>query len=310
MRVASNSFSDSLVRQLNNLNSKQARLQLQASTGKRLRTADDDPTTAGHVLDLQTSTARTEQFRKNLEYQTEIATASMNGIKGLKQISDRASEIATLADGTKSPDELHHYAAELDQLIKQGLQWANSKYDGNALFGGTQTGRAPFAATETNGTITAIDYQGDANLSEVSIGENTMLSAQTVGANSTGTGPRGLIADSRSGADFFKHLIALRDHLQAGNASEISKIDVADLGKDEDNFIYHIGLNGLMQSRLETSSKLVTTTLESNDQALTKETSSDLAETLVHLNETTNAYQAALQSGGSLLKLSLMDYIR
>ncbi len=61
------------------------------------------------------------------------------------------------------------------------------------------------------------------------------LSVQVPGANTSGTGPAGVITDSRTGADFFNHLIALRNDLQAGNTQAIASTDQAALAKDEDN---------------------------------------------------------------------------
>ena len=47
----------------------------------------------------------------------------VNVLKSVKKVSDRAGEIATLADGTKSPEELkERYAAEVKQMIKQAAQ--------------------------------------------------------------------------------------------------------------------------------------------------------------------------------------------
>jgi len=40
------------------------------------------------------------------------------------------------------------------------------------------------------------------------------------------------------------------------------------------------------------------------------ETDADLAKVLVQLNQTQVSYQAALQTGGRILQMSLMDYLR
>ena len=76
----------------------------------------------------------------------------------------------------------------------------------------------------------------------------------------------GSITDSRTGADFFNHLIALRNDLQAGNTQAIASTDQANLAKDEDNITSQISANGLIQSQLNDASAVAST----QSTALTK----------------------------------------
>jgi flagellar hook-associated protein 3 FlgL len=71
-----------------------------------------------------------------------------------------------------------------------------------------------------------------------------------------------------------------------------------------------MGTNGALQARLETSTAVLTQRGQMLEALVSKEADADLAETLVRLTEVQTAYQAALQSGGSILNKSLMDYIR
>ena len=102
----------------------------------------------------------------------------------------------------------------------------------------------------------------------------------------------------------------MRDNLLAGNTAAIAGTDRAALARDEDNLIYHIGANGAMQARLEASAAIAADRGMSLEQRVSGEVDADLAQTLVRLNQTQNAYQAALQSGGKIINLSLLDYIR
>ena len=98
--------------------------------------------------------------------------------------------------------------------------------------------------------------------------------------------------------------------LLTGNTAAIAATDRGNLAKDEENILYHIGTNGAIQSRLEVTdaiSKQRTDTLETQ---VSGEADADLSQTLVRLNQTQTAYQAALQSAGKILGSSLLDYIR
>lgn len=311
MRVTSNTFPNRLLEQITRLTNRTNQYQTQAATGQRIALPEDDPAAMRRVLDMQSETKKLAQYTRNIDRHQELAQASYSAMSAAKKIVDRAGEIATLAGGVNSPEQLQTMAVEVDQLISRAVQLGNTKNRNDYLFGGTISDSAPFVATkDAQGKITSVAYQGNTELAQSEVAEDITLSAQTLGANTTGTGDRGLFVDSQSGADLFGHLIALRDNLLAGNAAQIQNVDRTNIQKDEENFLFHYGTNGVTQSRLETSKSVANQRIESLDQLVSKETDVDLAAVIVKLTETQNAYKAALQSGGTILNQSLLDYIR
>ena len=312
MRIAFNTFPNSLTSQLATLTAQQNRLQNQAATGKRISQLDDDPATMRQVLDLQVQDSQIAQYQQNISSLQTQATSSYNAISGLQNISARAGEIATLADGTKSPQELSTYATEVTQLIQQGVQLMNSTSQGAYLFGGTQSNQPPFvSASDSSGNVTGVTYQGNESVPGAEIAAGATVSVQVPGANTSGSGPAGLITDSRNGADFFNHLIALQNHLLAGNTSAISSVDAPALAKDEDNITSQMANNGLIQSHLSTADSLATTQSLSVRQTVSQDSDADLAQTLTQLSASQTAYQTALQSGAKLLSSNetLLTYL-
>jgi len=311
MRVTANTFPNSLVDQLNDLAVRQNRLQNQAATGQRIQSPEDDPAAMSRVLDLQAEGRAVGQYRRNIANLREQAQSNYEVMRGLKQVSDRAGELAILADGTKSPEDLRNYATEITELIKRATQLANTQFRGDYQLGGTRSDQPPFVSTlNANGQVTAVTYQGNQSVAENEIAEGVTVSAQTIGSNSSGSGPRGLITDSRFGADFFNHLISLQNHLVAGDAASIASVDRPQLAADEENILVHVSGNGVLQSRLEASESTAAQRAGSLEVLVSKEVDVDLSQVLVRLNQTQTAYQAALQSGAKLLNISLLDYIR
>jgi flagellar hook-associated protein 3 FlgL len=313
MRIAFNTFPNSLTSQLGALSAQQNRLQNQVATGKRISQLEDDPATMRQVLDLQTQDSQIAQYRQNIASLQTQATTSYNAMSGVQNLSARAGEIATLADGTKSPQELSTYATEVTQLIQQGVQLMNSTSQGSYLFGGTQTSQPPFVATtDANGNVIGVTYQGNASVPGAEIARGATVSVQVPGANTSGTGPGGFITDSRNGADFFNHLIALQNHLLAGNTSAISSQDAPALAKDEDNITSQIANNGLVQSHLSAADSLASTQSLSLKQTISQDSDADLAQTLTQLSAAQTAYQVALQSGAKMLSQSqtLLNYLQ
>lgn len=311
MRVSANTFSDTLIAQLSNLSVRQQRLQSQAATGQRVRLPEDDPVALRRVLDLQSEFSSTGQYTQNITRQLELAQASYNGIKSLKNVSDRAGEIATQVDDLRSPQELQAFGKEVAEMIKQAVYLLNATNRGDAIYGGTVTNQPPYAMTlDANGNVTAVTYQGNLSQAESEIAENVMITTQVVGENNTGTGSRGLVTDSRSGADLLNHLISLQNNLISGNTALIASTDRGNLAKDEENLLYHISSNGAIQARLEATQAMNQERGLAIESQVSKEVDADLAQTLVKLSQTQTAYEAALQSGAKALNLSLMDYLR
>ncbi len=312
MRIAGNSYTDSLVNQLNYLTAQQYQLQGQVSTGQRIQNPEDDPAGMGEALSLQANSSSTAQYALNIATLQTGASSAYNALQQIKTISDRAGEIATLADGTKTSTELQAYATEVNSLIQQAVQLANGKAGDRYLFSGTKSDTPPFTpATDANGNVTGVTYQGNTNVAQTEIAQGATVTIDTPGANTTGSGARGLLADSRYGADFFNHLISLQQHLASGNTSAIAKVDQPALTKDEDNLIYHISNNGVIQARLDSAATTTTTLQSSLQQSLTKVAGVDMTKAITDLTQAQNTYQAALQSSSVLLKLqqSVLQYL-
>lgn len=310
MRVTSNSFPDRLISQIGDLASRQSKLQAQAATGQRITLPEDDPRAMRRVLDMQSEGRQTTQFGTNIGILQESATASYSAMKALKTINDKASELATNADGLSSPQEFDAYAQQIDELLQQAVQTANTTFRGDYLFSGT-AGAQPFVAnTDASGKITSVTYNGNSDAVTAEISPGVLSESAPVGANTSGNGPRGLITDSRSGADVFNHLIQLRDHLEAHDSKSVTSQDLPNLKKDEENYIYQYGHNGAVQSRLDASLSLTKDQTTSLDQQVSGLVDADLAETMVRLTQVQNAYTAALQTGGNILNTSLLDYLK
>jgi flagellar hook-associated protein 3 FlgL len=311
MRVTSGSYADRLISNLGSITSRQARYQAQISTGQRVALPEDDPGAVRRTLDLEGERGRVGQYGRNITRLKETAVATNTAMRSLSKIATRAGELAVKANSIRSTDDLKAYAAEVTQLIQQAVSSANSNLRGDAVLAGTRNGQPAYTLTlGTDGRVQSVTYNGNQDTPSLDIAEGQELSASVVGSNPNGTGPAGLIEDPRSGADLFKHLIQLQDQLLAGQGAQVTTTTAVALQADSDNLLRHIAANGVVQGRLEAASATVNDRLQALEGQISGETDADLAKALVRLNETQVSYQAALQTGGKILSLSLMDYIR
>ena len=305
MRVTANSFPIDLRQQLSSLMEKQSTLQMRATTGQRVENASDDPRAMHKIMALQEEQRALYQYEKNIANIRENVDVAYSAVSSMKNVFDRAFEIATLADSAKSPADIKIYSHEVDQLLESAVQLANTKHRNVHLFSGTKSLTTPFAVTRDDANkISAYTYNGNDRLNSVEVAETSEATSTFMGSGATG------VVKNNKGADFIQHLIDLRDLLAVANVDEIKTTVHESLMADEDNFIDHYSNIAATMSRLDTSEAIVKKRAFSLDPLISNEADVDLAETLVRLNEIQNAYTAALQTGGTLLSTSLLDYLR
>jgi flagellar hook-associated protein 3 FlgL len=309
IRVTSGAYADRLISNLGSITARQARYQAQISTGQRVTLPEDDPGAVRRALDLEGERGRVGQFGRNITRLKETAIATNTVMRSLSKIATRAGELAIKANSVRSADDRKAYAAEVTQMIHQAVSSANTNLRGESVMAGTLNDKPAYTLTlGSDGRVQSVIYNGNQDTSSLDIAEGQELSGSVVGSNATGSGPAGLIEDPRAGADLFNHLIQFQDQLMAGTA--VPTTTTVGLQADADNLLRHIAANGVVQGRLEAASATVSDRLQSLEGQISGETDADLAKALVRLNETQVSYQAALQTGGKILTMSLMDYIR
>lgn len=302
MRVPTNSNSQQMVDRISDLSSKQAKLQSQVSTGQRIVNPEDDPAAVGRVLTLQGEQREVSQYSQNATYALDVSNATYSALQSLKTVSDRAGEIATLGVGSLNAESNASYATELNELIDQGIQLGNSKLNNDYLFGGTNLSNAPIERTPTTGDATSVAYMGGTTELSLPIAANSSIN------------PGSSIATNQGVTDLLTHMIALRDALNANDATAITAARDAIIGTDttsgdEDTIVMAISQQGAVQTRIEVTQELYTKRLEDITSLVSGESEIQMPEAITKLNQTSIAYQAALQSTAQIMKISLLDYI-
>lgn len=298
MRITNNTLSENIVRQIQQLGSQQAKMQTQVATGQRIFQPEDDPTAVGRVLDLESEQREIAQYLRNADRALELSLASFAGLQQVKKVSDRATEIGTLGTGAISPESSRAYASEVDQLIEQTLQLANTKFRNDYIFAGTAVDTPPFAATRNaQGQVTSVAYAGNSARAAIQLSENASIAPSTTGATNTGL------------RDFLNDLVALRDALTAGDTAAVVTAQEG-LIEGEDMLVAALAEHGGVQVRIEANQAQQRDRADNLESLVSAETDADLPSTIVRLNQTQTAYQAALQSAANIMRLSLLDYIR
>jgi len=297
MRIATTTLSNTALQQIQNLTGRLAKFQTQVSTGQRVSQAEDDPAAVGRIVDLQAQQQQLAQYQQNASQALNISQASSSALTGIKSLSDRASEIATLGSSTESDSAAAAYATETNQLLEQAVQSANTSLSGTHLFGGTATDAAPFQVTrDATGNITAVSYAGSATTAAVPLSDSTSISPYSDAGTNQGL------------ADFMNHLVSLRDSLTANDTAGVATAATG-LQTTENTIINGISEAGAIQSRIQVNQDQMQTSATNLEKLVSNDRDVDMSQAIVRLNQAQVAYQAALQSTTTIMSKSLLDYI-
>ena len=292
MRVTSNSYSDNLIFRLQQVGTRMATLQEQATTGQRVIDPSDDPAAAGRVLNCQIL-----QYYRNAQRAGDIINATTAEVRNMMSASSRANEIVALSTDLTGDEALTAYGTEVNQLLEQALVNANARFNDEPLFGGTTANTSPFTATrDADGNIISIAYDGSPTTAEFQVADNSRISPYM----STGS--------NQEIAGFLNNLVSLRDALNSGDATTVKAQSTA-LQGSEDNLINMISGQGALQQRIEAEISQNSTRYTDLAEQISREADADLSQTVVELTQVQNAYQAALMSAGQVLNKSLLDYL-
>lgn len=313
MRIGTESYLNTMVNQVNSLQSEMSTLQNEVTTGLSVQAPSDNPNAMETTLNDLSSQAAQEQYSNNITTLQSQANSVYSVLKSLQTIVSQAQSIATEAgSSTNSQTDLNDYAGQVTALIQQAAQLVNSQdpTTDQYLFGGTSSGQQPFTVTtDANGNVTGVTYSGNASVNQMNIAPGTTISVGVPGVNNSGTGPQGLITDSRTGADLFNHLIALQNDLLSGNTSAVTGTDTQNLQKDEDNATYQVAYNGNVQTRLNTASSFASSQANSLTNGISNASSTDVVQAMMQLNQTQTAYEAALETTTRVLQVSMVDFL-
>jgi flagellar hook-associated protein 3 FlgL len=216
------------------------------------------------------------------------------GVLGrLTDTLDRAKQLGLQEGSATASAQTRLVAkAEVDQLIAFAVQLANSRHEGEFLFGGDQPLNAPITSTTSPFTATPI-----AGMRFVEIGENQKV---PVVHNADD-----VFLSSNVLASLEQLSLALGANDPVAIASALTTIDGAHA-----NVQALLGDVGARSGQLEVAQSNLEA-LDSTLQAFKSDTQDlDLEEAVTHLISRQNAYQAALMTTSRVMSVTLADYLR
>lgn len=260
-------------------------LQERLTSGKRINRASDDPAGAEAVINLRTSQAAVEQFRRSADNANQKLSASDAALTAYEPLLERMRQIVAqgLSD-TTTQEAKDALATELNALRERALSVANQKYADEFLFGGTRQIAPPFdPATGAPSTIQTapqfVQLEPGANATAIGV------TAETVFADANST----IFADLTAAAAALRGTSdAIADRQTLNNSINRLKI------YSDNAHVAHAAIGAAMKTTEFAAERLAADSLAFESRA-DKIEAADFVETAMDLSATQNALDAVLQ---------------
>jgi flagellar hook-associated protein 3 FlgL len=206
MRVDPNYISN-LAAALNQSTGQENTLTSELSSGLRVASLSDGPVAAAQSMLLGSSIAKDDTFvqtASNESSRMQVTDSTLGEV--VTQITSALSTAVSGNNGTLNASDLASVAQTLSGIRDQVLSLANTSYQGQYLFGGSQGSAPPFTLDTSTNPATAV-YNGDANVQYVQTPSGQQIQVNLPGSavfGAAGSGVLGalnqLVSDFSSGA--------------------------------------------------------------------------------------------------------------
>jgi flagellar hook-associated protein 3 FlgL len=189
MRVTDGMRYTMATQNLSALSSRQLSVAQQAQSGLRVNAPSDDPIAAAQLARLASVQTQISARQSTISSVRGDAELSESSLQEASDLMARAKELATQgANGSLDASDRAIIATQVKDLLDQLVALGNTKGSTGYLFGGTQTGAAPFSATGA--------FSGDDGQHVVDIGNSTPTAVNSSGAQAfTAAGGRDVFGD-------------------------------------------------------------------------------------------------------------------
>ena len=299
MRVDPN-FVTNLSGALDQSQNVEANLTSQLSTGLRVTSLAIDPTAAAQASMIGSAIAQDDNF---------VQTASSEG--SVLQVTDstlgdvvtQLTSALTLAvegsNGTLNAANLSSIAQQLTGIRDQVMSLANTSYQGNYLFAGSQGATQPFTL-DTSTSPATISYAGDTNIQYVTTPAGQKIQVNLPGTNVFGAGSAGVLgALNQLIADFSGGTAA------ATSAADSAALTAAIGQVSQQRSILDTSLNRLQSTSTYTQAEEAQLKVQQGNLV-----ASDTASVATQLNSAEVQNQALMSVMSALGKNDLFDYLQ
>ena len=267
----------------------------QIASGQKLNNISDDPAAAATLVNLRMNADSNNQYLENVTSLTgslQVADTALNSV--VEALTSAQSVGIQGTDITMNAENQQALAQQIKGIQQQVMGLANTSYNGQYLFSGTDTTTQPYV---TDSASTAgVSYQGNDKINSVEVSEG-----QAMPTNLPGTQ-----VFSSQGNDVFQSLQDLYNALESNG-------DINTAVSEVKNALNYVSTQQTFYGNSLDRLNSVKTFLTQEQTQFTESESSvvsvDMAKAVTDLAQTETTRQALVQAGGKIAQLNLFSYL-
>jgi flagellar hook-associated protein 3 FlgL len=285
---------------LNDLNSSLDQLdntQTELASGRKLNQPSDDPYGTSLAMQLNGDLSALNSYSNNINDGTSWATAGQSALSNIQIFVETSNS-------TNNQSDLNAAAAEVDQLIDQVKQEADTQYGNEYIFSGTATGTQPYAT----GTGSSDTYAGNGNSVNRLIGPSTTVSVNVNISTLLGSGQTTPGQPAGDGL-LLNTLRNISDDLKSGNTAALSGADQSQLQSNLNGILSAQASLGAVTDRLQLATTRIQDLQTNDTQVLSNTEDADMAQTEINYSTEQAAFTAALKASAGIVQSSLVNFL-
>lgn len=299
MRVTNQMLSRNVLQNLQANLGRMQKYQQQLSSGRSINRPSDNPLSTVRIMGLNSRLDTGEQYKKNIDAGLSWLAITETALGGVNDVMQRARELTVYgATDTLSEDSRNAIALEVEQLLGNLVQIANSAHEERYVFGGFKTTTVPFVLEEGVEGL-EVHYNGDQGKIQWEVAQQVTMDMNLTGQE--------LFLD---GENLFNVLVDLKDSLLSGDTERIGGEILGRMDTAITKVLNKRAVVGSRMNRLEMADqrnfeeKINMNIVQSNLYDI------DLAEVLMQYSVQESVYHASLSVGARSIQPSLIDFLR
>ncbi len=153
MRIPDSFTRRNYLRALNRTKNDLAEIQYQLATQSKVNKPSDNPLSNSRIMRLQSQLKSINTYRTNISYGKSMLDSTISALDGMQSEVENIVVELTKLNSPVVDNTLESFATFIEGTIKNLVELANTDFNGQYNFGGTENGSKPFTYNETNDKV-------------------------------------------------------------------------------------------------------------------------------------------------------------
>lgn len=267
----------------------------EVSSGQKLNSPSDNPAAVASLVNMRFESDSDTQYLQNISTLTGSLNVADTALSSVVEALTSAQSLGVEgANGTLNDQNRQAIAQQVQGIQQQVLDLANTSYNNQYLFSGTETTVQPYTADAS--AASGVSYNGNNSTNSVQISEGQAMPINLPGSQ--------IFSDSTN--NVFQSLQDLYSALTTNG-------DISGATAEVEQALNYVSTQqtfyGNSVDRLNNAKTFLTQEQTQLTETEGDTLDADMASAITDLTQAVTTQQALLEAGGSISQLNLFDYL-